>query len=122
MPTKISSTSERATQAFTISMVEVKAANYQHKAPLQSNPLFFQLKPVSGSTTMTEGEEEDFLADIIQTIDFSIPLIGEVQKYSDDYISTNFTTFCEGNGDVSVYSYLCEDSGKRIFHNCTDTG
>jgi hypothetical protein len=103
-------------QAFTISVVEIRASNYQNKVHLVANPLKLLMQPIN---SIFVNQSMDYLSKFIDSVQFSIPFIKTMERYSDEFIVKNFSSFCAGENDRSVYNYFCEDSGTTIHHNCT---
>jgi hypothetical protein len=103
-------------QAFTISVVEIRASNYQNKVHLVANPLKLLMQPIN---SIFVNQSMEYLSKFIDSVQFTIPFIKTMERYSDEFVVKNFSSFCAGENDRTVYNYFCEDSGTTIHHNCT---
>lgn len=125
-----------STADIVISLVELRARQYQNHRVLHNNPVFLQMNFVSSpqemlsfllpslesSRNMHNFVLEDVraaLAESVEAVRWNIPHIQQVVAYTNDFVVRNLTSICYGPNDVSFYEMQCEDSGVFLRHNCS---
>jgi hypothetical protein len=126
-----------STADIVISLVELRARQYQNHRVLHNNPVFLQMNFVSSpqemlsfllpslesSRNLRNVVLEDVraaLAESVEAVRWNIPHIHQVVAYTNDFVVRNLTSICYGPNDVSFYEMQCEDSGVFLRHNCSE--